>query len=124
MEIHIIQPIIIIIKKQKDNHNLYMQIRLTQEEYEAIERRFRNSDLKSRSEFIRAMIFEGHIVQFSETELKEIHRLMTIIANNVNQIARLVKSKDKIYGEDIAEIKALQDFLWQELKVITFSCQM
>jgi len=38
-------------------HNWYMQIRLTEAEYEAIERKFRNSGLKSRSEFIRAMIF-------------------------------------------------------------------
>ncbi len=45
-------------KKQRDTHNRYMQIRLTQEEYEAIERKFRNSGLKSRSEFIRAMIFK------------------------------------------------------------------
>ena len=41
-------------------HNRYMQIRLTEAEYEAIERKFRNSGLRSRSEFIRAMIFEGY----------------------------------------------------------------
>lgn len=93
-----------------------MQIRLTQEEYEAIERKFRNSGLKSRSEFIRAMIFEGHIVQFSESELKEIHRLMTTIANNVNQIAVRVNSTGKIYDEDIAEIKEGINQIWQPLR--------
>lgn len=103
-------------KKQRDPHNRYMQIRLTQEEYEAIERKFRNSGLKSRSEFIRTMIFEGHIVQFSETELKEIHRLMTTIANNVNQIAVRVNSTGKIYDEDIAEIKEGINQIWQPLR--------
>ena len=44
-------------------HNRYMQIRLTEAEYEAIERKFRNSGLRSRSEFIRAMIFEGYFQQ-------------------------------------------------------------
>lgn len=103
-------------KNRKNTHNRYMQIRLTQEEYDAIERKFRNSGLKSRSEFIRAMIFEGHIVQFSETELKEIHRLMTTIANNVNQIAVRVNSTGKIYNEDIAEIKEGINQIWQPLR--------
>lgn len=93
-----------------------MQIRLTQEEYDSIERKFRNSGLKSRSEFIREMIFEGHIVQFSESELKEIHRLMTTIANNVNQIAVRVNSTGKIYNEDIAEIKEGINQIWQPLR--------
>lgn len=93
-----------------------MQIRLTQEEYEAIERKFRNSGLKSRRDFIRTMIFEGYIVQFSESELKEIHRLMTTIANNVNEIAVRVNSTGKIYDEDIEQIKKVVDKLWQPLR--------
>lgn len=53
-------------------HNRYMQIRLTEAEYEAIERKFRNSGLRSRSEFIRAMIFEGYIVNFDEEKFDKI----------------------------------------------------
>jgi hypothetical protein len=92
-----------------------MQIRLTQEEFEAIERKFQNSGLKSRSEFIRAMVFEGHLVVFSETELKEIRRLMTTIANNVNQIAIRANSTGKVYDEDIAEIREEINKIWQPL---------
>ena len=36
------------------------------------------------SEFVRAMIFEGYIVQINENELKEIHRIANIVANNIN----------------------------------------
>ena len=53
-----------------------MQIRLTEAEYEAIERKFRNSGLKSRSEFIRAMIFEGYIVHFDEEKFDKIYKLI------------------------------------------------
>ena len=49
-----------------------MQIRLTEAEYEAIERKFRNSGLRSRSEFVRAMIFEGYIVHFDEEKFDKI----------------------------------------------------
>lgn len=103
-------------KKQKETHSRYMQIRLTEEEYEAIEKKFRNSGLKSRSEFVRTMIFEGYIVQFSEEELKHIHRLMTSISNNVNQIAVRVNSTGTIYDEDIAEIREGINKIWQPLR--------
>ena len=93
-----------------------MQIRLTEEEYEAIQRKFQNSSLRSRSEFVRTMIFEGHIVQFSESELREIHRLMTTIANNVNQIAVRANSTGNVYNEDIAQIKKEIEEIWQPLR--------
>ncbi|SFC65931.1 plasmid mobilization protein [Ruminococcus albus] len=93
-----------------------MQIRLTQEEYEAIERKFRNSGLRSRSEFIRAMIFEGYIIHISEDELKKLNRLISNIASNINQVAVRVNSTNHIYAEDIAEIKEGQDKIWQQLR--------
>lgn len=93
-----------------------MQIRLTQEEYEAIERKFQNSGLKSRSEFIRTLIFEGIIVHISEDELRKIYRLVNNIAGNINQIAVRVNSTGKIYDEDIAEIKEGLQKIWQPLR--------
>ena len=95
-----------------------MQIRLTQEEYDAIERKFKNSGLKSRSDFIRTMIFEGHIVHLNETELQEIYRLVSTIANNVNQIAVRVNSTGKIYAEDIAQIQEGINQIWQQLNFL------
>ena len=72
-----------------------MQIRLTEAEYEAIERKFRNSGLKSRSEFIRAMIFWGYIVHFDEEKFDKIYKFIVSISNNVNQIAVRVNSTNK-----------------------------
>lgn len=89
-----------------------MQIRLSQEEFQAIERKFQNSGLRSRSEFIRTLIFEGIIVRISEDELKEIHRLVNNIAGNVNQIAVRVNSTGNIYAEDISEIKEGLQKIW------------
>lgn len=96
-------------------HNRYMQIRLTEAEYEAIERKFRNSGLRSRSEFIRAMIFEGYIVNFDEEKFDKIYRLVGSISNNINQIAVRVNSTNKLYAEDIVNIKEGQDKIWQLL---------
>jgi len=92
-----------------------MQIRLTEDEYEAIERKFQNSGLRSRSAFVRAMIFEGHIVQFNEAELQAIRRLIDNISANVNQIAIRVNTNGNLYAADIAEIKDGINQIWQPL---------
>lgn len=100
-----------------------MQIRLSQEEFEAIERKFQNSGLRSRSEFIRTLIFEGIIIRISEDELKEIHRLVNNIAGNVNQIAVRVNSTGNIYAEDISEIKEGLQKIWQPLRYFQLQLQ-
>ena len=99
----------------KETHNRYMQIRLTEDKYEAIERKFQNSGLRSRSAFVRAMIFEGHIVQFNEADLKAIRRLIGNISANVNQIALRVNNTGNLYAQDIAEIKEGINQIWQPL---------
>lgn len=95
-----------------------MQIRLTEAEYEAIEKKFRNSGLRSRSEFIRTMIFQGFIVHFNEAEFSKIYRLIGNIANNINQIAVRVNSTNKIYAEDFNNIKEGLDKIWQQLNYL------
>ena len=100
-----------------------MQIRLSQVEFEAIERKFQNSGLRSRSEVIRPLIFEGIIVRISEDELKEIHRLVNNIAGNVNQIAVRVNSTGNIYAEDISEIKEGLQKIWQPLRYFQLQLQ-
>ena len=103
-------------EKANDTRDLFIKFRVSQEELEAINKKFQNSGMKSKSDFIRTMIMEGHIVIFSETELREIHRLMTTIANNVNQIAVRANSTGKVYDEDIAEIKEEINQIWQPLR--------
>jgi len=92
-------------KREKNIRNRYMQIRLTEEEYNEIERKFKNSGMRSRSDFIRAMIFEGYLVKINENELKAIRRLVSIISANVNQIAIRMNTTGNLYAADIIEIK-------------------
>ena len=102
-------------KREKNIRNRYMQIRLTEEEYNAIEHKFKNSGMRSRSDFIRAMIFEGYLVKFNENELKAIRRLVSIISANVNQIAIRVNTTGNLYAADTAEIKDGINQIWQSL---------
>ena len=102
--------------ENKNRRDLYLKIRVNREELEAIDRKFRNSGMKSRSEFVRAMIFEGYIVQFSEDKMNELLKLARSISNNVNQIAVRANSGGKVYADDIADIKKGVEEFWQPLR--------
>ena len=74
------------------------------------------------SEFVRVMIFEGHLVYFNENELREIHRLMNNASFNINQIARRASSTNNVYKSDLDEIKEMLNNIWQPL--IYFQSQL
>ena len=101
--------------KDEKKRTLYLKVRVSPEEMAAIKKKFENSGMSNLSEFVRAMIFEGYIVQINENELKEIHRIANNVANNINQIAYRANVTNKVYKEDIDEIKELGDKLWRPL---------
>ena len=101
--------------KEESKRTLYLKVRVSPEEMTAIKKKFENSGMSNLSEFVRAMIFEGYIVHINENELNEIHRIANNVANNINQIAHRANVTNKVYKEDIDEIKELGDKLWRPL---------
>jgi hypothetical protein len=101
--------------KDENKRTLYLKIRVSPAEMDAIKRKFNNSGMDNLSEFVRAMIFEGYIAQIDGNELKKLDILANNIANNINQIALRVNSTHNVYQEDIDEIKHLANQLWRPL---------
>ncbi len=104
--------------KNESKRNLYLKVRLSQEEMDAIKRKFENSGMDSLSDFVRAMIFEDYIVQMDGNELRQIHKLASNIASSINQISVRVNSTGRIYDNEIAEIKDGVNKLWQPLNFL------
>ena len=100
--------------KTKRTHSI--QVRLSDEEYEAFNRKFKASGMKSRSDFFRHMIFKGYIVKFNDDELKELLKLARSISNNFNQVAVRANSGGKVYPEDISALREGVEKLWQPLR--------
>ena len=94
---------------------MYLKVRVSPEEMAAIKKKCENSGMSNLSEFVRAMIFEGYIVHFDEEKFDKIYKLIGSISNNVNQIAVRVNSTNKVYADDIVNIKEGQDKIWQLL---------
>ena len=101
--------------KDEKKRALYLKVRVSPEEMAAIKKKFENSGMSSLSGFVRAMIFDGYIAQVNENELIELTRIANNVANNINQIARRANVTNKVYKEDIEEIKELGDKLWRPL---------
>ena len=102
--------------EKNNKRDLFLKIRVSQEEMDAINRKFQNSGMKSKSDFIRAMIFQGYIVNIDENELKAIQRIMNGVANNINQIAIRVNRTGNVYKEDLTKIEEGLNQIWQPLR--------
>jgi len=104
-------------KKMKDENKrtLYLKVRVSPEEMDAIKRKFQNSEMDTLSGFVRAMIFEGYIVQMDKNEIHAIYKLVANIANSINQIALRVNRTGNIYAKDIEDIQSKLNMIWQQL---------
>jgi hypothetical protein len=89
---------------EKYNKKYWLKIRVSEDEKEVIECKFRNSGCKTKSEFIHMMIFSGMIIKIDKEITKDFMRKLNSIANNVNQIALRVNSTWNLYESDLAEI--------------------
>jgi hypothetical protein len=102
-------------KEDYDPRNIILNLRVNKEEAEWIEQKFKNSGMKSKSDFIRMMIFQGQIIKVSDDFIRDFRRKYSSISNNINQIALRLNASGNIYAEDIAEIKNGVSEIWQQL---------
>jgi len=103
-------------KEDYEPRNIILNLRVNKEEAEWIEQKFQNSGMKSKSDFIRMMIFQGQIIKVSDNFVRDFRRKYTSVSNNINQIALRLNASGNIYAEDIAEIKNGVNVIWQQLK--------
>ena len=57
---------------ESEKRDKWLKIRISEREKEVIDTKFRNSGMKNVSDFIRAMIFVGVIVKFSDADRKQL----------------------------------------------------
>jgi len=106
-------------RKQNTKRDIFLKIRVTEEELEAFQRKYKNSGMRTFSGFVRAMLLDGYIVHFNEDKLHEIYRLVASISNNINQIIVQVSRNDNSFDSDFAEIKEKMAQIWQPLNFFT-----
>lgn len=84
-----------------EQRNKGIYIKFTKHELELLKQKLKNANTKNRSGFIRKLAIDGFVIQLDIKELKEVSRLLSITANNVNQIAKAANITGNVYRQDI-----------------------
>ena len=95
------------------NRPVQVKFRVTPEERKMIDRRMEQAGITNMAAYLRKMAIDGYVVKLELPELRDFISLLRRTSNNFNQIARRVNSTDRIYAEDIVEMKNLLELIWE-----------
>jgi hypothetical protein len=95
------------------NRPVQVKFRVTPEERKMIDRRMEQAGISNMAAYLRKMAIDGYVVKLELPELRDFISLLRRTSNNFNQIARRVNSTDRIYADDIVEMKNLLEQIWE-----------
>ena len=95
------------------NRPIQVKFRVTPEERKMIDRRMEQAGTNNMAAYLRKMAIDGYVVKLDLPELRDLISLLRRTSNNFNQIARRVNSTDRIYADDIREMKNLLEQIWE-----------
>ena len=98
---------------EKRYRDQQMLLRFTSEEKEFFETLFEKSRFTNRNDFIIHLLRHRKIinVRLNDGQLNAMHVSLSLIGNNINQIARRINSTNSIYQEDINDILEIKNQL-------------
>ena len=71
------------------------------------------SKRKSASDCIRTLILFGFVYDVDYSYLRQYNETLGKISGNLNQIEKRISSTGNVYGEEMAEVKAIMDEVYQ-----------
>jgi len=95
---------------------------VTPDEWAFIQEKMQQAGIDNFSDYIRQMAMKGYVIEVDFSAVKELSKEVGGISRNINQIAKRINTTDKIYKEDLAEIKGYMERIWQLLR-FTLSSQ-
>lgn len=98
------------------NRNRPIQVifRCTPEERAMIDKRMTQAGTMNMAAYLRKMAIDGYVVKLELPELRDLISLLRRTSNNFNQIAKRVNSTNRIYAEDIHDMKMQLEQLWEQ----------
>ena len=100
---------------ERKKREQYIQIRLSNEEKELLEKKCLLSKCSSKSQLIRRLLIDGAVIRLDEEKLNKIYRCVASAASNINQIAVRVNTTGNFYKEDLEELqKGVDELLRQQ----------
>lgn len=95
------------------NRPVQVKFRVTPEERALIGRRMEQAGTMNMAAYLRKMAIDGYVVKLELPELRDMISHLRRTSNNFNQIARSVNSTNRIYEDDIREMKGMLEQIWE-----------
>ena len=89
-----------------------LYFKVSPEEKELIEKKMAQLGIHNQRAYLRKMAVDGYAVRVDMSDFKALVSLLRICSNNVNQIAKRVKSTGNLYEEDVADLQERYGELW------------
>ena len=89
-----------------------LTLRLNDDELYILEQKFKVSNMKDKSTFLRHLILYGYVYDVDYSELREYNSTLAKIGNNLNQIAKRMNTTGNVYKADVKEVKELMQKVW------------
>ena len=97
---------------------------LSEGEKEYLDGRHQCRDHTLNIRYVRECTKAHYVLMFDKDEMNELMKQIRGIAANINQVAYRANSTGNIYGNDIADLKARLDDIWQSLQYIRSGVQL
>ena len=97
---------------------IQIKFRVTEQERDVIRQRMELMGITNLSAYMRKISQDGFLYTVNIDGLPEICKEVEAIGQNINQVAKRVNSTNTIYAEDIRQMKAELDRIWDLLKKI------
>ena len=107
------------VRRTPDEYEAYSKgiyVKFKPEEVEILHDRMKEAGVQNMSAYIRKMAINGYVIIPEWPDLNRVISLHTRISNNLNQYAKKANETGKLYEEDIAEIKMMNNEQTELLK--------
>lgn len=87
------------------NKQKRIYVRISDEEYNLILKRMNKYRFTNKSDYMRNMALNGYIINIDTSEIKEVLRIISNVANNINQVVHHANENKFISPDDIKYLK-------------------
>lgn len=89
---------------------------MTSQERDLIQQRAREAKYANTSAFLRDLALKEVVFRLELPELREMIRQMSMMGNNLNQVAKLGNTTGRLYKEDLDDLMRRQDRIWNGIR--------
>ena len=93
-----------------------MRLSVTEEEKKLIEEKMKILGTHDFGAYARKMLIDGYIIKVDYSVQRKLTAEINKIGTNINQICRRINETDRVFSDDVNELKSRMEDIWRLLK--------